>query len=144
MLTREYHFAASEGTTVAQLTDDYRFVGIQPTQMGDAVYLVVARKEHPDDGAVERTRIHFTPNELDDVIADLQRARSGCFMGEWPRPAYEYPEITSFTPIEGPPPMKTVGSVIEWLDENFSYQDPMYAVAELDTADGTGILISIG
>jgi hypothetical protein len=58
----------------------------------------------------------FTPGELNQLIGELQRARSGCFNGQWPRP------VVQEAPLVDDDDDRAEDNFFDWL-ESFGFAD---------------------
>jgi hypothetical protein len=84
----EYSYDAEYDVTNAIISDSAGgHVTVGPSEMDGrhtALHL-----HAPDGVMVEK---HLTEEELDEVIAQCQRSKAGCFEGEWPRPSVNWAE----------------------------------------------------
>lgn len=119
-LTRKYVYDEMFDSTVAELTDDYRFLGVQPH--GSAKFMLLFCTKDADGVSTGRCNFVLTADELEEWIADLQRARMGCFHGRWPRPDLREAEETH--EYGG-----TVRDLVNWLEETYSANDVVDGIA---------------
>lgn len=97
MLERSYRFCWGatdihpNGVTECILKDEVGKIEIVPnlSDVDGELTTYIGFGRIDDSNHIAR---EFDTEELDQLIAELQRARSRCFIGEWPRPTYVEPD----------------------------------------------------